>query len=486
MVVSYPSAAEGSAWSFFTITPRLLFKIRGSIVPHLLPQLLVIEGISVAAVLLVEDYAPTNFGEQVQSGTAAVTILLSFLLVLKTQEACKQFWEALDDLTTMCHLLRSISMTVCSMVKWEAHPEVANNAKRIVRLLALYYLTVVEFFQRTGSNATASKKTQDRLRRDVAALAGDTEWTILYPGEHKSVEGSKSVHDNTRPSIILFWIELSLRKILDHQAVEADIMALLLSKLNALGEKFWHMDKIDKTQFPFPYCQIVKWITLVFLGFLPFGLAQLCRWWTLAFAAMATIGFYGLDEVAEILESPLGNDPNDLDLRAYGDALMSDMELICRCRDMNLDFVFKPQEHVDFSHLLTSFDTKKKFHERFSTNLSAVASKRAHSMNSAGAVADGGNNTLEGDSGALGKTTTSIAARVFFTSTAWKGRSCTTVPSKPVFPNVKWFPQRWPHARCQVQPAGTIGTEWGGEASSTRQPQLFHHHAPSAMMCNWS
>ncbi|CAE7562017.1 unnamed protein product [Symbiodinium sp. CCMP2456] len=383
MVVSYPSAAEGSAWSFFTITPRLLFKIRGSIVPHLLPQLLVIEGISVAAVLLVEDYAPTNFGEQVQSGTAAVTILLSFLLVLKTQEACKQFWEALDDLTTMCHLLRSISMTVCSMVKWEAHPEVANNAKRIVRLLALYYLTVVEFFQRTGSNATASKKTQDRLRRDVAALAGDTEWTILYPGEHKSVEGSKSVHDNTRPSIILFWIELSLRQILDHQAVETDIMSFLLGKLDALGEKFWHMDKIDKTQFPFPYCQIVKWITLVFLGFLPFGLAQLCRWWTLAFAAMATIGFYGLDEVAEILESPLGNDPNDLDLRAYGDALMSDMELICRCKDMNLDFVFQPQEHVDFSQLLTRFDTKKKFHERFSTNLSAVAavaSKAHHSM----------------------------------------------------------------------------------------------------------
>ena len=46
-----------------------------------------------------------------------------------------------------------------------------------------------------------------------------------------------------------------------------------------------------------------------FKGFAAEGLAQLSGWWTLGFSAIATVGFFGLDEVAEILESPFGNDP---------------------------------------------------------------------------------------------------------------------------------------------------------------------------------
>ena len=92
------------------------------------------------------------------------------------------------------------------------------HAKRVIRLLALYSLAVREFFQRTGKNATTSSEQMDRLRQDVAALAGDTEWSILYPGEDKRVSGSTSSHDTTRPSIILFWVTLSLRKIMDYKA----------------------------------------------------------------------------------------------------------------------------------------------------------------------------------------------------------------------------------------------------------------------------
>ena len=103
-----------------------------------------------------------------------------------------------------------------------------------------------------------------------------------------------------------------------------------------------NMDKIDKTQFPFPYCQVVrlgfdkkppqsrtahcigyvsdscfcgrddedsvagmnlarlshlwisahvrKWLTIVFLGILPFSIAAVCGWWTLLFSAIAAIG----------------------------------------------------------------------------------------------------------------------------------------------------------------------------------------------------
>jgi len=400
MVVSYVSGAEGSVWSFFTMTPIILFQTRGSVVPQILPQLIFIEGLSVLAVLM-DGWSKENpddadfvfLGQTVDEGTKALAILVSFLLVLKTQAANLQFWEGLSELTRMINLLRSVSITICGVVKWDKHPDVAKNAKRVVRLLVLYYFVVLEFFQRTGTNATTTRTQMDRLRDDIAKLAGETEWTILYPGEDKRVKGSVSNHSHTRPTIILFWISLSFRNILDHGALEPPLMAGMLSHLNAVGHCFWDMDKIDKTQFPFPYTQIVKWLTLTFLSMLPFVLAPSCRWVTLFFTAIATIGFFGLDEVAEILESPFGNDPNDIEIRSYGDALMSDLELICRCRDTELDFVFQPHEDVDFSELMSDFDAG--FHQKFCSNLAQSKRRASMGVSAATSIHEGDKATLK-------------------------------------------------------------------------------------------
>ena len=43
---------------------------------------------------------------------------------------------------------------------------------------------------------------------------------------------------------------------------------------------------------------------------------------------LIALGFFGLDEVAEILESPFGNDPNDIDLMSYATDLVADLELM--------------------------------------------------------------------------------------------------------------------------------------------------------------
>lgn len=66
--------------------------------------------------------------------------------------------------------------------------------------------------------------------------------------------------------------------------------------------------------------------------------------------------------------SMIAQDPNDLDIRAYGDSLMSDLELMCVCRSGTLDFVLKDAETIDFSALLRNFDDGG-FHQRFCANL---------------------------------------------------------------------------------------------------------------------
>ena len=65
---------------------------------------------------------------------------------------------------------------------------------------------------------------------------------------------------------------------------------------------------------------------------LPFVLQLQCGHATPVFMLLVSVGFFGLDQVAEILESPFGNDPNDIDLIDEAEALMNDICGMCiRC-----------------------------------------------------------------------------------------------------------------------------------------------------------
>jgi len=75
------------------------------------------------------------------------------------------------------------------------------------------------------------------------------------------------------------------------------------------------MDKIDKSQFPFPYAQLVKILCTLFVFTLPFVLHEECGHLTEVIVFIIAMGFFGLDETAEMMESPFGVDPNGWILR---------------------------------------------------------------------------------------------------------------------------------------------------------------------------
>lgn len=341
--------------------------------PHLLPQILYSTGLSVAAVYLLQS-GDFKFGPGAEQGIGYLGILVSFLLVFKTQSSYSQWWQALTQVNEMVNQIRTVAIIVSGMFKWDEHEEVEVNSKRIIRLLVLYFFAMREYFQRSGTNATKDGEAQDRLRDDIRSLTGGSEFLVLYPGEDVSKKGSASKHVHTRPTIVLFWISLCLRKVLDHEACEPPLMAAVVGQISGIGSRFAAMDQIDKTQFPLPYAQIVKWLVLFFLSLLPFTLVEKCGWWTPVFTAFATIGFFGLDEVAEILESPFGNDPNDINIKECGADLMNDLELMCCSRSFRLDRVFAVDEAIDFSQQLKMADPNSKlFGEMFRKSLSSAS-----------------------------------------------------------------------------------------------------------------
>lgn len=106
MVVEYRSGGEGSATSCCSVVPCVLGQCYGSVVPHVMPQVLLVIGIAVLSrwwnpLRIVESWGGGGSGNEIDpddpdlaQAMQVIGILLAFLMVFKTQSAYGQFWEA--------------------------------------------------------------------------------------------------------------------------------------------------------------------------------------------------------------------------------------------------------------------------------------------------------------------------------------------------------------------------------------------------------
>lgn len=355
MVVEYSSGAEGSCFSFFSVTPFVLGKYRGSAVPLVFPQICIAIGLSFLASHLEEKGQNPFHGIQ---QPVSLGILVTFLLVFKTQSSYGQFWQALTALDGVLQTSKVMAITSCTIFDWDlpndTNKEVKQRARRIVRLLVLHFFVIVEYFQRSGANAATNSTVQDMLREDIRHLTGENEFLKLYPDEPVNTPGSESRHAVANATQILFWIQLACSRVVKMGGCPPPLANGFVGQVSTLMKEFSNMDRIDKTQFPLPYAQIVKILVVVWVFTLPFFVTSGAGNWTPLIAALAALGFFGLDEVAEILESPFGNDPNDIFLRGYGVKLMRDLEMMYNGRDTELDSVFTNEQDLNFTDLLSS------------------------------------------------------------------------------------------------------------------------------------
>jgi len=359
MVVEYPSGGEGSCLSFFTLTPFVLLKYRGSVVPMVFPQICLAVGLSYVAKYL-DDTGQNPLHDTDQP--VSLGILVTFLLVFKTQNSYGQFWQALTALDGVLQTSRVMALMACTMFNWELEKdksdkdvkgEVKLRARRILRLLVLHFFLIVEYLQRSGSDAKRHPAYTNLLRADIRRLAGVSEFRALYPeDEDPNTPGSESKHECANPMMVLFWMQLGVGRVENMGGCQPFVESGFINHVHTLMKELATMDKIDKTQFPLPYAQIVKILVIVWVFSLPFFLIAKSGSWTPLISALAALGFFGLDEVAEILESPFGTDPNDIELRVYAGKLMSDLEMMCNGRDTHLDTVISDGEDLDFKAIL--------------------------------------------------------------------------------------------------------------------------------------
>jgi predicted membrane chloride channel (bestrophin family) len=408
MTIKYRSGSEGSVFSFFTTTPLIIFRVQGSIIPYVLPQIFITVGLAFYAVI---DNPMAGIVHDSTQILAPLAFLLSFLLVFKTTTAFEELSRAygvMDEMRMASRVLaraasaaylfhharlsceedllleRSgaqaerlgeeisyasglpVQCDTTHVGAWEENPQQSSprppgivpyyggvvpqtpNSKaqpflvndpdsvikaatftremqedglrlcrKVFRLILLYWHVMIEFFQRTGENQTRDKGRHVELRNAVKRFASRTELKRLYP---------KDGAGHCSPTVLLYWLKVVCMGLV--QATKSDDLTLSSTNgtLGVLDNNFSILDDIDKNQFPLPYAQIVKLLVIFFVFFTPFVLEPSCGKLTPLVSAFVALGFFGLDEMAEILDAPLGCDPNSIDLEKHASELAEDLD----------------------------------------------------------------------------------------------------------------------------------------------------------------
>ena len=132
---------EGRSWL------PILFRVRGSVIPRLVPRIVVATGLGVLAVLLVEKH-------QVKLPSVAhalVGVALGLLLVFRTNASYDRYWEGRKLIGFMVNRTRDLARQITSYI------DSAETRAELARLVPAFYWLAAETLRRSQSLGPAAR-----------------------------------------------------------------------------------------------------------------------------------------------------------------------------------------------------------------------------------------------------------------------------------------------------------------------------------------
>lgn len=263
----------------------VLFAVKGSVLPRILPQLLAV-GLFASLVVVLESTHLVDVGDTTLTPFTLLGIALSLFLGFRNNAAYDRWWEARTEWGRMILCVRALARTAQTLLGSE-HP-----ARREIMNLALAY-----------AHGLRGTLRQENTREDVTRFVSDAEADAAL--------ASCSPAD--------FFLRRMGERIGDLQRsgdIDSIGLRMLDERLNALASVQSASERISSTPLPFAYTLLVHRTAYVYCFILPFGMVGHTGWATPFFAAIVAYTFFGLDRLSEELQEPFGRAANDLPLDA--------------------------------------------------------------------------------------------------------------------------------------------------------------------------
>jgi ion channel-forming bestrophin family protein len=273
---------------------ELFFILRGSIVPQIWPQMLVVALISVTVTLL-ETRGYIHVAPIAALPFSLIGVALSIFSAFRNTASYDRWWEARKILGTMVIDARGLSRQAIAYLA--ADPATA-------RRLALY---ATAFSDLVRCHRRDEKPDEEALRH---LDAGDRE--LVLNAQHA-------------PNRLLARMSGAIAAALSQGQIPAQMAQTLEERVSALSADLTAAERIKLTPLPFAYSLLLHRTAYLFCFLLPFGLADSMGLWTPLIAAIVSYTFFGLDVLGDELVAPFGTTQNSLPVMA-----------LCRTIEINI------------------------------------------------------------------------------------------------------------------------------------------------------
>ena len=268
---------------------KILFTLRGSVIPQIYPQVLFITLLS-AIISAVQHWIPSSFSTYGAAPFTLLGIALSLFLGFRNNATYQRWWEARGLWGQLVFDSRSLTRQVLSFIDDES--EIGRDTQQSIIRLNIAFVHALRHRLRNTS------PWQDVER-------------FVEPEYHSSMRQARNLPE--------YLLRLMGKKLgySRRQSLSSDLMIQNMDNtLSSLTVVLAACERIHTTPLPFAYILLVHRTTYLFCFMLPFGLANSLGWATPLMCAVIAYTFFGLDALSEEITDPFGTEANNLPLTA--------------------------------------------------------------------------------------------------------------------------------------------------------------------------
>lgn len=276
---------------------QVAFQLRGSVIPSLLPRVLLCGFFGVFISILHFFKLPVSLP---MLSSIVPSIVLGLLLVFRTNTAYDRFWEGRKCWGTLIIAVRNLARQIWVSVD-EKSPQDLIDKKAALRLLPAFAVAMKLHLR------------QEPINSELEPL--------LSPDQYHKLKSM-----NNPPLEVAFWIGDYLNKQYDRECLDVYRLTAFNQMVNNMVEALSGCERILKTPMPLAYAIHLKQLLLLYCLSLPFQMVRDVTWGTGPVVALISFTLFGIEEIGIEIENPFGRDANDLPL-----------DSICETMKRNID-----------------------------------------------------------------------------------------------------------------------------------------------------
>ncbi|RUT07122.1 hypothetical protein DSM106972_023830 [Dulcicalothrix desertica PCC 7102] len=281
---------------------QVIFRLAKTLISAILPWALLSSGYGFTVSLLNHFGHLSVFSDSkvLPHVVLSLNIVLSLLLVFRTNTAHERFWEGRKLWGALVNAVRNLARGMWIYIE-EPEPGHRSEKEAAMRLVLAFTVAMKLHLRR------------DPVNLELAPLMSSFQYHQLKDVNHPPLE-------------ISLWIGDYLQSRYQRQQVNIFQLNTLHELIDKLVDILGGCERILKTPVPLIYTITLKTLLVIYLLLLPWELVNGLTWWTSPILGFISFIVLGIDEIGSEIEEPFGHDPNDLPLDVICNTMKRNVE----------------------------------------------------------------------------------------------------------------------------------------------------------------